>query len=95
MPRAIWNGAILAESNTVEIVDGYYYFPLNTINPTYFQPSENHTVCPWKGVASYYDIVVNGRINQGAAWYYPSPKPAARYIGGYVGFWRGVQVQEE
>lgn len=94
MPRAIWNGAVLAESNKIEIVEGYYYFPPNTINPTFFQKSENHTVCPWKGVASYYDVVVNGQVNRGAAWYYPAPKPAARHIGGYVGFWRGVQIQE-
>jgi uncharacterized protein (DUF427 family) len=70
------------------------YFPPNTINPTYFRESENHTACPRKGVASYYDIVVNGRVNRDAAWYYPSPKPAARHIGGYVSFWRGVQIQE-
>ena len=93
MPKAIWNGAVLAESDKTVVVDGNHYFPPESINRGYFRDSENRTVCPWKGVAGYYDLEVDGRINRGAAWYYPDPKPAARNIKGYVAFWRGVQVE--
>ncbi len=93
MAKAIWNGVILAESNQTELVEGNHYFPPDTINRAYFQESDHHTVCSWKGTASYYNIAVNGQTNQNAAWYYPTPKPAAKNIAGYVAFWKGVQVE--
>ncbi|MCO5187519.1 MAG: DUF427 domain-containing protein [Anaerolineae bacterium] len=92
MAKAIWNGAILAESNQTEKVEGNHYFPPNSINRAYFKASNKHTTCPWKGVASYYDIVVDGKTNEGAAWYYPTPSAAASQIKDHVAFWRGVQV---
>lgn len=94
MPKAIWNGAILAESDKTEVVEGNHYFPPNAINWEYFQENATHTTCAWKGVASYYDVVVNGKVNTGAAWYYPDPKPAASNIKNYVAFWRGVVVEK-
>lgn len=93
MPRAIWNGAVLAESDQCEVVENNYYFPPNSVNQEYFKPSNTHTTCPWKGVASYYNIEVNGQVNQDAAWYYPTPKDAAKQITGYIAFWRGVKVE--
>jgi uncharacterized protein (DUF427 family) len=93
MPRAIWNGAVLAESDQCAVVEGNYYFPPASINRQYFRESDTHTTCSWKGVASYYDLVVEGRVNKDAAWYYPAPKEAARHIQGYVAFWRGVKVE--
>ena len=93
MVRATWNGAVLAESNNCEVVEGNQYFPPDAINQAYFQQSSTHTVCPWKGTASYYDIVVDGQINKDAAWYYPEPKDAAKNIQGYIAFWRGVKVE--
>lgn len=93
MPKAIWNGAVLAQSDRTEIVEGNHYFPPETINREYFRQSDLHTICPWKGVASYYDVEVNGDVNRGAAWYYPSPKPAAQNIAGYIAFWRGVRIE--
>ena len=94
MPKAIWNGLTLAESNEGQVVEGNYYFPPQSIKRTHFQPSTTQTTCPWKGVASYYDIVVDGKINKDAAWYYSSPKEAAKHIAGYVAFWKGVQVDD-
>ena len=94
MPKAIWNGAVLAESDDTLIVEGNHYFPPETINPEYFQENETHTVCPWIGIASYYDLKVDEQVNRGAAWSYPSPKPAARNIKNYIAFWRGVQIVE-
>ncbi len=93
MPRAIWNGVIVAESDQGTIVEGNYYFPPDSINRQYFKENTTHTTCPWKGVASYYDIEVNGQINRGAAWYYPAPKEAAQHIKGYIAFWKGVTVE--
>ena len=93
MAKAIWKGTILAESNQTRVVEGNHYFPPNSIKKEYFQTGENHTICPWKGMASYYDIEVDGQVNKNAAWYYPSPKPAAKDISGYVAFWKGVQVE--
>ncbi|MBW4464350.1 MAG: DUF427 domain-containing protein [Pegethrix bostrychoides GSE-TBD4-15B] len=93
MPKAIWNGAVLAESDQCEIVENNYYFPASAINQQYFKPSSTHTTCPWKGVASYYSLEVDGQGNQDAAWYYPEPKDAAKNIRGYVAFWRGVKVE--
>ena len=92
MVKAMWNGVVLAESDKTVVVEGNHYFPPDAINEAYFQPNSSHTVCPWKGVASYYDVVVNGQVNQGAAWYYPEPKSAAKSIQNYVAFWRGVRV---
>ena len=93
MPKAIWNGGVLAESDRCEVVEGNQYFPPESINRVHFKESGTHTVCSWKGTASYYDIVVNGQTNKDAAWYYPDPKDTARQIAGYIAFWRGVQVE--
>jgi uncharacterized protein (DUF427 family) len=93
MPKATWNGAVLAESQRCEVVEGNQYFPPGAIDRRYFRESATHTTCPWKGVASYYDVVVDGQTNKDAAWYYPDPKPAAAEIKDHIAFWRGVQVQ--
>ena len=93
MPRATWNGAVLAESDDTIVVEGNHYFPPDSLNRELFAESPSHTRCPWKGLASYYDIVVNGEVNPGAAWYYPDPNPAAADIKGRVAFWRGVRVE--
>jgi uncharacterized protein (DUF427 family) len=93
MPKAIWNGAVLAQSDRCPVVEGNFYFPPDSIDRTYFQPSNTHTTCSWKGVASYYTIVVDGKTNPDAAWYYPEPKDAAKNIAGYIAFWRGVTVE--
>lgn len=93
MPKAIWNGAVLAESDRCEVVEGNYYFPPESINQQYFKESDKHTTCPWKGVASYYDIVVEGQVNKDAAWYYPATKEAAQNIKDYTAFWKGVKVE--
>ncbi len=92
MARAIWNGAVLAESDQTIIVEGNHYFPPQSIRAPYFKASDTHTTCGWKGEASYYDVEVDGQVNRDAAWYYPDPKPAAAQIKGYVAFWKGVQV---
>lgn len=92
MPKATWNNTVLAESDDTEIVDGNHYFPPASLRSEYFRESDAHTVCGWKGTASYYDVVVDGEINEQAAWYYPDPKSAAGSIKGYVAFWKGVQV---
>ena len=93
MPKATWNGVVLAESNRCERVEGNYYFPPDSIHREHFRPSDAHTVCPWKGQANYYDIVVNGQENTEAAWYYPCAKPEAKHFEGYVAFWKGVAVE--
>jgi uncharacterized protein (DUF427 family) len=92
MPKVIWNGTVLAESDKTEVVEGNHYFPPAAIHRQYFKESPTHTVCGWKGTASYYTVVVNGQENPDAAWYYPTPKDAAKQIAGYVAFWKGVQV---
>jgi uncharacterized protein (DUF427 family) len=92
--KAIWNGTVLAESDDTVVVEGNQYFPADSTTTEYFQPSETHTVCGWKGTASYYDVVVDGETNADAAWYYPETKDAAKEIEGYVAFWKGVQVME-
>ena len=94
MAKAIWNGAVVAESDNCEIVEGNYYFPPDTIKAEYFQPRNTHTICSWKGEASYYTLRVDGQDNKDAAWYYPDPKPKAQNIKGYIAFWRGVQVEK-
>ena len=93
MSKAIWNGAVLAESDRCEVVEGNYYFPPESINRQYFKESDKHTTCPWKGVASYYNIVVEGQVNKDAAWYYPATKEAAQNIKDYTAFWKGVKVE--
>jgi uncharacterized protein (DUF427 family) len=93
MARAIWNGAVLAESGKFEVVEGNIYFPEETVNKAYFKDSGTHTTCPWKGIASYYTVVVDGKENKDAAWYYPTPKPAAKNILGHIAFWKGVMVE--
>ncbi len=93
MARAMWNGVIIAESDATIVVEGNHYFPPDSVNREYLRESATHTVCGWKGVASYYDIVVNDTVNRDAAWYYPEPKEAARRIAGYIAFWRGVKVE--
>jgi uncharacterized protein (DUF427 family) len=93
MIKALWNGAVLAESENCITVEGNKYFPANSINKEYFRESSHKTICSWKGEASYFDIVVNGETNKEAAWYYPAPKEAAKNIAGYVAFWKGVKVE--
>jgi uncharacterized protein (DUF427 family) len=93
MAKAIWENTVLAESDKTIEVEGNQYFPPDAIKPEFFQPSDQHTTCPWKGLASYYNLEVNGKRNANAAWYYPEPKPAARQIKGYVAFWKGVKVE--
>jgi uncharacterized protein (DUF427 family) len=92
--KAIWNNAVLAESDETIVVEGNHYFPADAINKEFFAPSETHTVCGWKGTASYYDVVVNGATNKDAAWFYPATKPDAKEIENRVAFWKGVQVVE-
>lgn len=94
MPRAIWNGAVVAETQKFETVEGNVYFPPEAIKREYFKPSETHTTCGWKGEASYYTLEVAGQRNADAAWYYPDPKPAADNIKGYIAFWKGVTVEK-
>lgn len=93
MAKAIWNGVLLAESDATIVVEGNHYFPPESVNWEHFEESESHTICPWKGVASYYHVVEDGEWNKNAAWYYPEPKPAAKNIKDYVAFWRGVRVE--
>lgn len=91
--RAIWHDTTLAESDDTVVVEGNHYFPPDAVKREYFRPSDTHTTCPWKGEASYYDIVVDGEVNKDAAWYYPEPKDAARQIKDRVAFWKGVKVE--
>jgi uncharacterized protein (DUF427 family) len=91
--RATWNGTVVAESDATIVVEGNHYFPPADVTRDLLAPSDTHTTCPWKGTASYYDVVADGERNAGAAWYYPDPKPAAADIRDYVAFWRGVEVQ--
>jgi len=93
MARAIWNGAVVAESDKVEVVEGNIYFPPDKLKREYFRPSDTTTVCGWKGVASYYTLQVNGERNPDAAWYYADPKPAAAQIKDHIAFWHGVKVE--
>lgn len=92
--KAIWNEAVLAESNDTVVVEGNHYFPADSINKHHFRPSKTHTVCGWKGTASYYDVVVDGNVNKDAAWFYPEAKADAKNIEGYVAFWKGVKVTQ-
>ena len=93
MARAIWNGTILAESDDTVVVEGNHYFPAAAVDPQYLEASDKHTVCPWKGTASYHSVVVDGQRNADAAWFYPAPKDAAGEIKDRVAFWKGVKVE--
>jgi uncharacterized protein (DUF427 family) len=92
MTKATWNGVTLAESDQTIEIEGNQYFPPDSVHMEYFKPSDTHTTCPWKGLASYYTLDVNGEKNSDAAWYYPQPKEAAKEITGYIAFWKGVDV---
>ena len=94
MPRATWNGTVIAESDRCVVVEGNQYFPPADVRREYLRPSQTHTVCSWKGTASYYDVVVGGETNRDAAWYYPDPKPEAQNIRDHVAFWHGVRIEE-
>jgi uncharacterized protein (DUF427 family) len=91
--RATWNGAVLAESSGTLVVEGNLYFPLSDVRLEHLRRSDSHTTCHWKGVASYYDVVVGDTTNRDAAWYYPEPSPAAEKVKGRVAFWHGVKVE--
>ncbi|HET6756376.1 MAG TPA: DUF427 domain-containing protein [Burkholderiales bacterium] len=91
--KATWRNMVIAESEDTVVVEGNHYFPPTSIIKDCFEESDTHTTCPWKGLASYYHVVVNGEVNKDAAWYYPAPKDAARKIEGYVAFWKGVKVE--
>ncbi|MBO0861446.1 MAG: DUF427 domain-containing protein [Chloracidobacterium sp.] len=93
MMKAVWNGAVIAESDKTIVVEGNHYFPPDSVNKEYLQHSDTHTVCGWKGTASYYNVVVNGEVNKDAAWYYPDSKEAAKNIENYFAFWKGVKVE--
>jgi uncharacterized protein (DUF427 family) len=93
MPKAVWNGQVVAQSDRCEVVEGNQYFPPDAVRRDLLRESAKHTTCGWKGVASYYDVVVDGQTNQDAAWYYPDPKPDAKNIAGYIAFWRGVKIE--
>ncbi|ANQ51511.1 DUF427 domain-containing protein [Flammeovirga yaeyamensis] len=93
MKTATWNGVVLAESNETIEVEGNQYFPPNSIKKEFFTDSNYQTTCPWKGLASYFNVEVNGQVNDDAAWYYKEPKEAAKQIKGYVAFWKGVKVE--
>lgn len=94
MPKAVWNGQVIAESDVTEMVDGNHYFPPDSIQKDCFRPSSTVTTCGWKGQAKYYTICVDGQENVDAAWYYPEPKDAASVIRGHVAFWKGVSVED-
>ena len=91
--KAAWNGILLAASDATIVVEGNHYFPPDSVRREHFRDSATHTVCPWKGLASYYDVVGGDAVNRDAAWYYPAPKDAAKQISGYVAFWKGVKVE--
>ena len=93
MARATWNGAVLAESDRTVVVEGNQYFPPDSVRWEHLRPSSTHTLCAWKGTASYHDVEVDGQRNSDAAWYYADPKTAAAQIKGYIAFWKGVQVE--
>lgn len=92
--KALWNGAVIAQSDQTVVVEGNHYFPPDSINREYFADSDLTSVCPWKGTAQYFDVVVDGEVNKDAAWYYAQPKERASSITGHVAFWRGVDVVE-
>ena len=91
--KALWNGVVLADSGDTKVVEGNYYFPPDSIRREYFRDSDRHTTCPWKGLASYYDVMVDGEVVRNAAWYYPEPKPAAAEIRDHVAFYGMVKIE--
>lgn len=93
MVKAIWNDAVIADSDATVVVEGNHYFPAESVHPEFLQQCTQTTVCGWKGTARYYDLVVNGKTNPAAAWYYPEPKEAAQAIQGRIAFWKGVRVE--
>lgn len=93
--KAFWNNTLIAESNETIVVEGNHYFPPSAILKDFFKPSETHTVCHWKGTASYFSLSVNGKENKDAAWFYPETSELAKNIKGYIAFWRGVEVRSE
>ena len=94
MAKAVWNGVVIAESDKVQEVDDYVYFPESSVKREYLRPSSTVSTCPWKGQARYYSLMIDGQENQDAAFYYPNPKPIARKIKGHIAFWRGVEVEK-
>lgn len=92
MKKAVWNGKVIAESDQTRVIEGNHYFPPESVRQEYLKETDYHTTCPWKGKASYYNVVVDGDVNRNAAWYYPEPKKAASEITGYIAFWNGVKV---
>ncbi len=94
MPKATWNGAVLAEADAArtQLVEGNVYFPPEVVNRQFLRDSQTHTICAWKGTASYYDVVVDGKVNKDAAWFYPETKDAAKHVKGFIAFWKGVSV---
>lgn len=92
--KAIWNSTVIAESDNTLVVENNHYFPPESISKEYFEKSDTHTVCPWKGQASYYTLQVDGLENKDAAWYYPETSDLAKQIKGYVAFWKGVEIVE-
>ena len=93
MKRASWNGTVIAQSDSCVVVESNQYFPANAVRCEFLRDSSTYTGCPWKGTASYYDVVVNGETNKDAAWYYPVTKSAADNIRGFIAFWKGVKVE--
>jgi uncharacterized protein (DUF427 family) len=91
--KAIWNGAVIAESPETIVVEGNHYFPADSLHREHVTFSNHHTMCAWKGQASYYSLLVNGEMNTDAAWYYPNPKPEAENIKDHVAFWKGVKIE--
>ena len=94
MVKAIWKNVVIAESDKFEIVEDNYYFPPESVKKEYLKESNTHSTCPWKGYASYYDVVVENDVNKDAAWYYPDPKPGAKKIKNYVAFWKGIEIKK-
>ena len=92
--KAIWNNKTIAESDQVIDLLGTIYFPESSVRQEYFKPTDTTTVCGWKGTASYYNLVVDGKENKDAAWYYPEPMEKAKEIKGHVAFWKGVEIRE-
>ena len=94
MPKAIWNGKVIAESEDTQVVESNHYFPPKSVKSEYLKSSDTTSVCPWKGTASYYHVEVDGSVNSDAAWYYPDPKAAAENIRDHIAFWKGIEIQE-
>ena len=92
--KAVWKEVVIAESTETVVIEGNHYFPPESVNRARVRESKSHTNCPWKGVASYLDIVVDGEVNKDAAWFYPEPTAEAEQIRDHVAFWKGVSVVE-